>query len=87
MNTSHVAPLVSSVEGREGGGFLYIGDETAGGSGVRTSRPEEAPSAIALTRRIDPPELAMALERVPDPALPIADFGNNRGLRRDFVTA
>jgi hypothetical protein len=27
----------------------------------------------------------MALERVPDPALPIADFGNNRGLRRDFV--
>ena len=43
MNTSRVAPLVSSVEGQEGAGFLYIGDETSGGSTVRASRPDEPP--------------------------------------------
>jgi len=85
MNTSRVAPLDSSVEGQEGAGFLYIGDEISGGSTVRASRPDEPPTAIVLTGRIEPPELAVALEQVPDPALPIADFGNNRGLRRDFV--
>ena len=77
MNTSRAAPLDSSVEGQEGAGFLYIGDEISGGSTVRASRPDEPPTAIVLTGLIEPPELAVALEQVPDPALPIADFGNN----------
>lgn len=41
-------------------------------------------SAIILLDRIDPAELTLALETAPDPAVPIADFGNNNLLRHDF---
>ena len=42
-------------------------------------------AGIILVARVEPAELAAALERAPDPAVPIADFGGNRGMRRDFA--
>jgi Thaumarchaeal output domain 1 len=54
---------------------------------IRALGTDGPPAAIILTSRIEPTELAGVLEKAPDPALPIADFGDNRGLRRDFVGA
>jgi hypothetical protein len=34
---------------------------------------------------VEPANLAAFLDRLPDPAIPIADFGNNRDVRRDFT--
>jgi hypothetical protein len=42
-------------------------------------------AGIILLGKVEPAELASALDQTPDPSLPIADFGNNDTLRRDFV--
>jgi hypothetical protein len=42
-------------------------------------------AGIVLADRVEPAELVSVLEQLPDPAIPIADFGDNRDLRRDFV--
>lgn len=52
---------------------------------IRVARADLPYAAILLTSRIDPADLENALDQARDPAVPIADFGNNRGLRRDFV--
>lgn len=41
-------------------------------------------AAIILLGHIDPAELAAAIESTPEPAIPIADMGNNELVRRDF---
>jgi TackOD1 domain-containing protein len=46
---------------------------------------EQPPLGIVLLDRVDPTEITAVLEQLPDPAIPIADFGGNRWLRRDFV--
>jgi GGDEF domain-containing protein len=40
---------------------------------------------IILVGRVESGELGEVVEQLPDPAIPIADFGNNHELRRDFV--
>jgi hypothetical protein len=42
-------------------------------------------AGIVLLDRIDAADLLVALADLPDPTVPIADFGNNGTLRRDFV--
>jgi len=46
---------------------------------------EQPPLGIVLLDRVDPTEITGILEQLPDPAIPIADFGGNRWLRRDFM--
>ncbi len=82
MDPSGVSPFVVPLEARDGEGFLFIGGDSAGDAVKRTAWPAKA---IVLARRVEPAELAVVLAEVPDPAVPIADFGNNRGLRRDFI--
>jgi Thaumarchaeal output domain 1 len=40
---------------------------------------------IILIGSVESSEFAALVEQLPDPAIPLADFGNNRDLRRDFV--
>lgn len=42
-------------------------------------------AGIVLTDRVETAEFVDALADLPDPGIPIADFGNNSRLRRDFV--
>jgi hypothetical protein len=44
-------------------------------------------AGIVLAGRVEPANFAALLDRLPDPAIPIADFANNRDLRRDFTGA
>jgi GGDEF domain-containing protein len=46
--------------------------------------PRAHSTMIAVTARVDPSEVVAALGVTQDPALPIADFAANRGIRRDF---
>jgi len=46
---------------------------------------DSPPLGIILIDRIEASELAAVLDQHPDPAIPIADFGGNREIRRDFV--
>jgi hypothetical protein len=86
MDTRGAPPIVFPAERREEARFRFLGNETAAVSGmIRALHTDGPPAAIILTSRIEPAELAVVLEKAPDPALPIADFGDNRGLRRDFV--
>jgi hypothetical protein len=86
MDTRGAPPIVFPVERREEARFLFLGNETAAVAGmIRALHTDGPPAAIILTSRIEPAELTLVLEKAPDPALPIADFGNNHGLRRDFV--
>src|SRR6476661_11136686 len=86
MDTRGAPPIVFPVERREEARFLFLGNETAAVAGmIRAFHTDGPPAAIILTSRIEPAELTLVLEKAPDPALPIADFGNNHGLRRDFV--
>ena len=86
MDGHGASPLTFPTELPAGADFLYLGDQSAGGSIARASDPADGPpAAVVLTSRVDPVELALVLEKLPDPALPIADFGDNRGCRRDFV--
>ena len=45
----------------------------------------EACAGIILLGKVEAAELASVLDDAPDPSLPIADFGNNETLRRDFI--
>jgi hypothetical protein len=66
--------------------FLTLGGERPTVQGVNLRGSVGSPSAgIILLARIQPSELSSALEQAPDPAIPIADFGNNNMVRRDFV--
>ena len=42
-------------------------------------------AAVFLVGKVNEAELKAAIERMPDPAAPIADFAENHGARRDFV--
>src|SRR5262249_48295051 len=46
---------------------------------------DRPPAGIVLLERIEENVLAAIIDQLPDPALPIADFGGNRELRRDFA--
>lgn len=50
-------------------------------------RAGAACAGIVLLGPVDAAELAEVLNRSPDPAVPIADFGNNETLRRDYAGA
>ncbi len=68
--------------------FLVLGGNAPAYSGdTFTEDPAEPSAAILLTRRVDPADLATALAGAADPALPVADFGNNPSLRSDFSRA
>jgi len=71
--------------GREAS-FLVLGGELPSVPGMNLSGTVGSPIAgIILLSRIDAAELDGALEDALDPAVPIADFGNNESHRRDFV--
>jgi GGDEF domain-containing protein len=67
--------------------FLVLGgDKLPSVEGVNFhSNVDLASAGIILLGRVEPAELASVLDRAADPALPIADFGGNETLRRDFV--
>jgi Thaumarchaeal output domain 1 len=85
MDTNGAPQVVSLVDAQQEPAFLLLGNGAAAVPGVLRARADRPYSAIVLTSRIEPAELATALEQARDPAVPIADFGDNRGLRRDFV--
>lgn len=66
--------------------FLMLGEapSTVAESSLRPSEDEPC-AGIVLLDRIEPDAFAAVLEELPDPAVPIADFAENRDLRRDFV--
>lgn len=86
---AYVCPAVAGnpnqpVEAR----FLVVGSNAPAYSGdAFTEDPADPSVAIVLTRRVDPADLATALAEAADPALPVADFGNNPSLRSDFSCA
>jgi TackOD1 domain-containing protein len=66
--------------------FLTLGEKAPALHRINLKAKIGSPCAgIILLGTIEPAELASALEHAPDPAVPIADFGNNHELRRDFV--
>jgi TackOD1 domain-containing protein len=65
--------------------FLVLGDPTLGSSEQAFRGANGACLGIVLTNRIKPSELTTVLQQLPDPAVPIADFADNRDLHRDFV--
>ena len=85
MDTNGAPQVVSLVDAQQEPAFLLLGNGAAAVPGVLRARADRPYSAIVLTSRIEPAELATALEQARDPAVPIADFGDNRGMRRDFV--
>jgi len=84
-NVPALIPFPDSRVGREAS-FLAMGGEPPIVPGVNLGGSIGSPLAgIILLAHIDPAELSTVLEDAPDPAVPIADFGNNDALRRDFV--
>ena len=81
MDTNGAPQVVSLVDAQQEPAFLLLGNGAAAVPGVLRARADRPYSAIVLTSRIEPAELATALEQARDPAVPIADFGDNRGLR------
>lgn len=70
-----------------GGGPPYLvlgGDPSVAPGANLTSEIGRPCAAVILLDRIDPAQLTATLESLPDPAVPIADFGNNELVRRDF---
>jgi hypothetical protein len=66
--------------------FLILGADRQIPSGMNLHGSIGAPCAgIILLGHIEPAQLAAALEEAPDPAVPIADFGSNDAVRRDFA--
>jgi Thaumarchaeal output domain 1 len=67
------------------GSVLVLGGQPKDIPGILChSDPRVHSTMIALAAPIDPSDLARALDMVDDPALPIADFASNRGIRHDF---
>ena len=85
MDTSGAPAIVSMAAAHQERAFLFLGNGVEAVPGVLRARPDRPYAAIVLTSRIEPAELAAALEQARDPAVPIADFSDNRELRRDFV--
>lgn len=66
--------------------FLVLGGALPDLPGARFhAEPAQAADAILLAGPVSGAELSEALAVAPDPAVPIADFGANHGLRRDFA--
>lgn len=85
MNVSGAPHVASLPEAQQETAFLFLGNGAPAPGVRRVTRADRPYAAILLTSRIEPAELAAALEQARDPAVPIADFGENRGLRSDFV--
>jgi len=76
----------SGIEPLENKPFLVLGGSLPRIPGVDFHDKVGMPSAgIVLVGRIEAAELAAILDEAPDSAIPIADFGGNRRIRRDFV--
>jgi hypothetical protein len=69
------------------GGWLYLG----GGHAVSEEDIRRATAhghaALVLLGPVSAAEVAAILDRLPDPALPVADYAGNRGLRSDYQGA
>ncbi len=66
--------------------FLVLGNGATTVPGLTRQTSADQPyAAVLLTSRVEPAELAAVLDQAHDPAVPIADFGDNRGLRHDFA--
>jgi hypothetical protein len=66
--------------------FLVLGQKCSDLPGVDLSGRVGTPiTGIILLGRVANAELDAGLDQAPDPAVPIADFGGNEGLRKDFV--
>jgi hypothetical protein len=65
--------------------FLVLGGMAPKLSGISCHSTPGAPCAgILMLGPVTPAQLGDTLNEVPDPAIPIADFAGNRGLRCDF---
>jgi hypothetical protein len=88
MRTTDVPALIHLPDSRGGPEvpFLTLGGECSIVPGVNLRGNIGSPCAgIILLAHIEPAELSVALDEAPDPSIPIADFGSNNMLRRDFV--
>jgi hypothetical protein len=67
--------------------FLALGGTLPALAGISCRTTPGSPCAgILMLGPVTPAQLADALIEVPDPAVPIADFAGNQGLRCDFVS-
>ena len=67
-------------------GWLVLGGEPPPSLGENLATSLREPCAgIILVGHVEPTALAAALEQAADPAVPVADFGDNCGMRRDFT--
>ena len=62
--------------------FLFMG--TGSAPAPYAARESEPLCALVLTSAISTGEITALLNRLPDPAIPIADFGGNTGIRNDY---
>jgi Thaumarchaeal output domain 1 len=63
--------------------FIFVGQGTF--PAQISAREGELFSAVVLTSPVDIGEISALLQRLPDPAVPIADFGGNIGIRNDYM--
>lgn len=68
--------------------FLVLGGAHPPVPGTAFGAPIGASCAgVVLVGAVDPVELAVALDGLPDPAVPVIDFGGNRHIRSDIAGA
>jgi hypothetical protein len=68
--------------------FLVLGGEAPPIPGANFDyRPGQPCAGIILVGKVAPADFNRVLEEVADPALPVADFGNNPAIRRDLSGA
>jgi hypothetical protein len=80
--------MTTEPDDRAGMRFLTLGGKAPEAPGELFSDDPDTPyAAILLMRRVEAGVVAAALAQAPDPAAPIADFGDNPMLRRDFSRA
>ena len=70
-----------------GAPYLILGGDLSVPNASFTDEIGSPCAAILLLDRIEPAQLSAALEKAPDPAVPIADFAKNTLVRRDFEGA